>query len=317
MALASNHTVCLGSYGNCTTLAELSTNNAIAETRANGKRVSFPFISHCCKSCTSSYTCSNSRMEEQHVVDLILPYTAPPHHRAPPVFVELGGFNGIHESNTIHLQHCLGWHGVLIEAQPTAFDDLIRNRPGVVAMHSAVSVDCQAADSVAQFEASGGTSGRIHSTSKQRTKLVTVPCAPMSRLLDALSIKHISFLSLDVEGGEFQVLRSIDWSRQSVGILVVEEIQGKLNGVDFAEKNANVTQFLRTQTRMQYLFQACWHPQACDAYWVDPHFVDLDRLAERNRTYDVAAPARVRMGATHAHAVNPKCVAPRPAAVAA
>ena len=34
-------------------------------------------------------------------------------------FLELGAFDGWKESNTLHLETCLGWRGILVDGQPT------------------------------------------------------------------------------------------------------------------------------------------------------------------------------------------------------
>ena len=39
-------------------------------------------------------------------------------------FLEIGAFDGVTESNTIIMERCLGWRGVLIEPNPRAFDAL-------------------------------------------------------------------------------------------------------------------------------------------------------------------------------------------------
>ena len=40
------------------------------------------------------------------------------------VFLEIGAFDGVTESNTILLERCLGWRGVLVEANPRAWTSL-------------------------------------------------------------------------------------------------------------------------------------------------------------------------------------------------
>ena len=302
--------ICLGAAAQCYTsthpLIARSSVDLFVAARGNGANLSFPFGQNCCRSCNSSYTCSNSRMEEQHFTDFLLPRMKLPRHK-PPIFIELGGFNGIHESNTIFLQHCLGWRGVLFEAQPAAFHDLLRNRPGVVAVQAAISDECVAEGSTVSFEESPGTSGKIRPHNYTKRKLVTVPCAPLSRYVSLLGAEHISFLSLDVEGGELNVLRSLDWAAQSVGVLVVEELHEESS---FA-KNAAVEAFLSRHTRMVKLFVGCWHPRGCDAYWVDPKSFDMGSVLARNRTYDVMEPAKKgRQYAVHRNSINKQCVAP-------
>ena len=54
------------------------------------------------------------------------------------VFLELGGHNGLAASNTVYSEACLGWRGLMIEANPVSFAKLRGHRPGVLAAHGAV-----------------------------------------------------------------------------------------------------------------------------------------------------------------------------------
>ncbi len=49
-----------------------------------------------------------------------------------------------------------------------------------------------------------------------------VPCLPLHDVLGPLGIQHINFYVLDVEGGELMVLKSVDFSRLSFDVIVVE-----------------------------------------------------------------------------------------------
>ena len=55
------------------------------------------------------------------------------------------------------------------------------------------------------------------------TGLPEIPCVPLPDILRKLGvIKHISFYSLDVEGGELSVLQSVDFSVLSFDVLSIE-----------------------------------------------------------------------------------------------
>ncbi len=45
------------------------------------------------------------------------------------VFVEMGGQNGVTFSNSLMYEFCLGWTGLLIEANPVNYGRMIVNRP--------------------------------------------------------------------------------------------------------------------------------------------------------------------------------------------
>ena len=135
------------------------------------------------------------------------------------VFLELGAFDGITYSNTKFFEDTLGWSGVLIEAHPGVYPDLARNRSRCKTYHCAVSTHDGYLDfimnpngpvsSVKDFTSEKHQEG-WHSQSATMT--VQVPSRPLGSILREAGVSRIDFWSLDVEGGELEVLKSMDWS---------------------------------------------------------------------------------------------------------
>ena len=218
-------------------------------------------LDHCCPACDSILTqgCSNSRKEEHIFVSHIRPFM----HQSkntPPVFVELGGFDGWYETNTHFLESCLGWKGLMIEGNPENFKILQQNRPNTVKISSAI---CNETTTVTLQ----GPGGATHVADEGGV----VPCAPLQSFFDMLDVQHISFFSLDVEGYELHVLNSIDWRKASIAALVVEEIQFGRH----PEKNEAVRKFLQA-AGYHLLGASCWKPECCDSFWVNKRFVDVE-----------------------------------------
>jgi hypothetical protein len=65
-----------------------------------------------------------------------------------------------------------------------------------------------------------------------------VACMPLMTLLKKLGITHIDFLSLDVEGAELEVLRTLDLSKVTIKAIVVE-----MDGHD-TDKDTSVSDLL-------------------------------------------------------------------------
>ena len=72
-------------------------------------------FNRCCQ-CESVRKCTNSRGEEHLVVRHLLPFLRIHRMEYPVHFLEIGAYDGLHASNTLYLEHCLGWRGILIEA---------------------------------------------------------------------------------------------------------------------------------------------------------------------------------------------------------
>jgi Methyltransferase FkbM domain len=56
-----------------------------------------------------------------------------------------------------------------------------------------------------------------------------VLCIPLMDLLNAIGVKHVDFLSLDVHGAEFPILKTIDFKQISIDLIVVEIYHGDSN----------------------------------------------------------------------------------------
>lgn len=134
-------------------------------------------------------------------------------------FLEMGAYDGVTFSNTKFFEDVLGWSGVLIEAHPTAARALDLNRPKCKRFHCAVStregsiefiVNANGPVSSAKDFTSETHHANWHATNS--TEVVRVPSRPLSSILREAGIKRIDFWSLDVEGGELEVLKSMDWS---------------------------------------------------------------------------------------------------------
>ena len=63
---------------------------------------------------------------------------------------------------------------------------------------------------------------------------VAVNCFPLNTIMAALGISHVDYLSLDVEGPEIEILRTVDWTRLHIDVITVEyRINGgKKIGID-------------------------------------------------------------------------------------
>jgi len=55
----------------------------------------------------------------------------------------------------------------------------------------------------------------------------TVPCFPLETLLAAVNRSRVDYFSLDIEGFELPVLKSVNWSRVDISVLSVEFLHGK------------------------------------------------------------------------------------------
>ena len=154
-------------------------------------------------------------------------------------YVELGAFNGIEESNTRFFDDCLGWEGVLIEANPSPWAQLIVNRPHShrVSFAASCSVEESLANKTVAFHNRAFTNSAQADTKNAYNgeKTVDVPCGSLTPVLNDLlpDNGHVDFFSLDVEGAEPMVLEHIDFDTLDIHLMIVENVNQycPLNGV--------------------------------------------------------------------------------------
>eukprot|EP01031_Cornospumella_fuschlensis_P024668 gene24668-29807_t len=53
-------------------------------------------------------------------------------------------------------------------------------------------------------------------------KIDLIDCLPLAAILETVNVKHVNFFILDTEGGELNVLRSIDFSKVTFDVIAVE-----------------------------------------------------------------------------------------------
>ena len=148
----------------------------------------------------------------QHFQDVIL-YRNLINQKCNGIFVEIGANNGITYSNTKFFEDVLGFTGMLIEPHPIAFDELIKNRPNCKCLNYAISKTEGSMD-FGIPDNSTMMAGLIDENLKKRKNLeiIKVKSVPFYKILNTDIYKYIDIFFIDVEGGEFEVLETIDWN---------------------------------------------------------------------------------------------------------
>lgn len=164
------------------------------------------------------------------------------------VFVEVGAFDGVHYSNVRRLHEKYGWTGI-------TFEPVSKNFEKVVAAYAGTPVKCvQAAVSTADSEleinvstyphlpdwgSDVATLGAADTTRWEKEFGATwtkekVPVRRLTRLLDEAGIEDFDFISIDTEGHDLEVLKSIDFKRYHPLLIVIE----------YGEKKTEIAQIL-------------------------------------------------------------------------
>lgn len=152
------------------------------------------------------------------------------------VFVEVGAFDGVHYSNVrrMHEQH--GWRGVSIEPVLTNYAKLARAYEGtdVVCLNLAIADEEGDAEMlVSTYPHLPDWGSDVASLSDESTERWTqaygatwerqpVRVERLTTVLDRAGVSRVDLLSVDAEGHDLDVLRSLDLDRVRPTMIVVE-----------------------------------------------------------------------------------------------
>lgn len=133
--------------------------------------------------------------------------------------MESGAFHGDSLANSFALEANLGWRSINVEASPDSFERLVENRPNALNLNTALCAKSSVLHFVmggndavygiwefmpADFRAiwyPGVTDANVLSEEPVAgIKSKPITCGPLGFFLALLSIDHIDFWSLDVEG---------------------------------------------------------------------------------------------------------------------
>ena len=134
------------------------------------------------------------------------------------IFVEIGAYDGIHGSNTLMLERCFNWTGLLIEASPDTFTKLLQSQRSATMVNAPSCPNGQ----VVQMSRAGGAVAAVVDFASQSymakwghhmgapKERINVTCREMRDMMRDAGHAHAHFLSLDVQGAEEVVLRTAD-----------------------------------------------------------------------------------------------------------
>ncbi|MCW3475585.1 FkbM family methyltransferase [Limobrevibacterium gyesilva] len=154
-------------------------------------------------------------------------------------FFEAGAHDAYTISNTWFFEKALDWRGVLVEMQPQLFAKIVERRPNSQCFRCALGTQpidlmyLEAGDrsSLMRYMPHGDIEYlERHYASKPDKptfRVGWVAVRPVSDVLTEAGVTHIDYFSLDVEGAEMDVLRSIDFSKVTIDLFTIEDNAGK------------------------------------------------------------------------------------------
>jgi len=176
--------------------------------------------------------------------------------KAPGFYVEIGAWDGRKKNSTVILEQA-GWDGVCIEASPPSYQQLISNRK-CRCLNVAV-YDHDGEIDYALFPDRPEWNGIVESYDKLHQQLLDSRPSEIIKISckswNSLELpEHIDYLQIDTEGSELAILNCIDWSRQTISYICLED-------------NANQDGDLTYYNYMVGLGYTCIHKHGVDFLW--------------------------------------------------
>jgi FkbM family methyltransferase len=148
------------------------------------------------------------------------------------VYVDVGAHHPLRFSNT-HLLYRSGWHGVNIDAAPGSMDAFRKLRPRDINLEIGVAATDEVRDFFIFNEPALNTFDAARAKTLERPpyrieKVQPLRCAPLAKILEEHDIRDIDLLTIDAEGFDFEVLKTVDWDRNRPRVVVTEQFSRDL-----------------------------------------------------------------------------------------
>lgn len=153
------------------------------------------------------------------------------------VFIDIGAHNGVSFNNSYFFEKNLEWTGICIEPIPEIYNLLVKKRNckcinGCISNTKGI-MPFYRIQGPPGSEMLSGLVDKYDNRHKQRIyddilvkggtgSVINVECFLLNDILAINNIHHVDLLSIDTEGGELDILRSIDFSKYVFDVIVVE-----------------------------------------------------------------------------------------------
>jgi FkbM family methyltransferase len=152
------------------------------------------------------------------------------------IYVDVGAHDGVTINNTLYFHKNNKWNGINIEPMKSVYDKLVINRPNDTNINCAI---CNY-DGKTEFICNNGytemISGIKETYDKRHydrldneiklmnasTEIIMVNTKKLETIFDENNISHVHYLSIDVEGAEFEVIKSINFDKVFIDVIGFE-----------------------------------------------------------------------------------------------
>jgi FkbM family methyltransferase len=151
-------------------------------------------------------------------------------------FVDIGAHDGVSINNTLYFEKGNNWTGINFEPIPEIYNRLIVNRPKCKNYNYAISEK----EGISKFIHAVGYPEMISGLSDHydqrhhnrlqfemghyggKKEILNVETRRLDTIFEENNISHIHFMSIDVEGAEFSVIKSINFDKVFIDVILFE-----------------------------------------------------------------------------------------------
>jgi len=146
-------------------------------------------------------------------------------------FVDIGAFDGRCCSNSVVFEEGYGWSGICVEPNPETFETLVKHRPlarnfNIGAGNENGSLDFWKCGMLSGFEkyCSNEHKQRIirEVGGPDNINIINIPVRNTTEFLLEQGVQKIDYLSIDAEGGDLEIIRSIDFNLFDIKLISIE-----------------------------------------------------------------------------------------------
>ena len=150
------------------------------------------------------------------------------------MFLECGAMDGERFSNSLFFEIYRNWTGLLIEANPLFLRSLIDKNRNAFVVRSCLSITTKPQVmkyAIPERNVGGALSSALDdfvvkwfrkAAKRNEISEIYVQCFSLSSILAAIDTVYIDYLSLDVEGAEIAILKTVNWTKLTVRVITIE-----------------------------------------------------------------------------------------------
>ncbi len=168
-----------------------------------------------------------------------------------PTYLDLGAHHSSIMSNTVFF-YKKGARGVLVEADPFLFEELKRNRRKDLCLNIGVGVTGEKEADFYILDAKALNTFSKEEVEKCRAytkveKIIKMPLLSINEIIEKHCLKTPDFISIDIEGLDFEVIKGLNFDKYRPKVFCVETIENSTE-----HKNKEIDQFMLDKGYMVY-----------------------------------------------------------------